>query len=486
MLISSRMEESGVAFGTSGARGLVSAMTDRLCFAYVTGYLQWMREVGAFLPGMEVALAGDLRPSAPRILRACMAAVRKSGGQVLFCGFVPTPCLSLTAFRKKIPSLMVTGSHIPADRNGIKFNRESQEFSKEDEAGMRRQHVTLPAELFNSSGDLITAPELPAPIDAVTPFLARYRDFFGENALQDMVIGVYQHSSVARDLMVDLINALGGRAVPFGRETTFHPIDTEALAPEDTALLQDWAARHNVMAIISSDGDADRPLLTDQHGNMIRGDIMGLVTARLLKAAFVATPVTSNTMLELSQAVPRIARTKIGSPYVLAAMPDHAQMPERAIIGYEANGGLILGQRLTSGQHVLEALPTRDFALPLLATLISARTYGNDLTRLVNALPKRVTASACLKNMPLDRGLALVAHVTACAGTEAYKATLGINGHLDHIDELDGTRMFFTSGVILHIRPSGNAPELRVYVEASTQAEADRLLEAAESYILTR
>ncbi|MEE8657998.1 Phosphomannomutase [Acetobacteraceae bacterium EV16G] len=485
MLISSWMEESGVAFGTSGARGLVTAMTDRLCFAYVTGYLQWMREVGAFSPGMEVALAGDLRPSSPRILRACLEAVRKAGGRPLFCGFVPTPCLSLAAFRKKIPSLMVTGSHIPADRNGIKFNRESQEFSKEDEAGMRRQHVTLPEGLFDHSGDLITAPELPAPIDVVTAFLARYRDFFGDNALKDMVVGVYQHSSVARDLMVDLINALGGRAVPFGRKATFHPIDTEALTREDTALLRDWAARHQVSAIISSDGDADRPLLTDHHGNMIRGDIMGLVTARLLKAAFVATPVTSNTGLELSQVVPRIARTKIGSPYVLAAMSDPAPVPEGAIIGYEANGGLILGRRLFNGHHILDALPTRDFALPLIATLISARDYGDDLNRLIEALPKRATASTCLKDTSRDQGLALVAHFSACAETDAFRAALGIPGHLDHIDETDGTRLFFTSGDILHIRPSGNAPELRLYVEANTQAGADRLLKAAEAYIRT-
>ena len=65
------MQESGVAFGTSGARGLVSAMTDRVSYGYTTGFLGYLAEIGEFAPGAEVALAGDLRPSTPRILRAC-------------------------------------------------------------------------------------------------------------------------------------------------------------------------------------------------------------------------------------------------------------------------------------------------------------------------------------------------------------------------------------------------------------------------------
>lgn len=486
MLISSWMEESGVAFGTSGVRGRVSAMTDRLCFAYVTAYLQWMREIGAFTPGMNVAFAGDLRPSSPRILQACMEAIRRAGGRPLFFGFVPTPCLSLAAFRQKIPSLMVTGSHIPADRNGIKFNREDREFSKLDEAGLCHQHIEIPEAIFDASGDLISRPDLPSDTDVITAYIARYRDFFGRSALQDAVIGVYQHSSVARDLMVELIAALGGRAVAFGRKSTFHPLDTEALDPEDMELLKDWASRHDVMAIISTDGDADRPLLTDRFGRLVRGDMMGLITALWLRAGHVATPVTSNTSLELSGFVPHITRTKIGSPYVLEALPKRHNALDRAVIGYEANGGLILGHRFSRGRNHLEALPTRDFALPLLATLISARNHGDDLSRLINSFPHRATASGRIKEVRKDKGEALLADWGASGVAPALGGVLGIHGHLDHIDDIDGMRMFFSHGDILHIRLSGNAPELRIYVESNAQDEADRLLNAAITHIRTK
>ena len=102
------MDQSGVAFGTSGARGLVTAMTDRVCHGYVQGFLRFLMEAGEFAPGGEVALAGDLRPSTPRIMAACAQAVRDMGGVPVNCGMVPTPALAWFAFGRGAPSLMVT------------------------------------------------------------------------------------------------------------------------------------------------------------------------------------------------------------------------------------------------------------------------------------------------------------------------------------------------------------------------------------------
>ena len=78
--ISDLMAQSGVAFGTSGARGPVVAMTDAVCFAYAAGFLQHMASLGEFSPGTQVALAGDLRPSTPRIQAACAPAIDAQGG----------------------------------------------------------------------------------------------------------------------------------------------------------------------------------------------------------------------------------------------------------------------------------------------------------------------------------------------------------------------------------------------------------------------
>jgi glutamate-1-semialdehyde aminotransferase len=50
MQIDRLMSESGVAFGTSGARGLVADMTDRVCYAYTAGFLQYLLGEGVLLP----------------------------------------------------------------------------------------------------------------------------------------------------------------------------------------------------------------------------------------------------------------------------------------------------------------------------------------------------------------------------------------------------------------------------------------------------
>ena len=71
MAIRDVMNDSGVRFGTSGARGLVEDMTGSGCFAYAAAFLQ---AIGA--TGGRVALAIDLRPSSPDIAAACAAAIR--------------------------------------------------------------------------------------------------------------------------------------------------------------------------------------------------------------------------------------------------------------------------------------------------------------------------------------------------------------------------------------------------------------------------
>jgi phosphomannomutase len=70
MRIDHLMTESGVKFGTSGARGLAADMTDRVCYAYTAAFLQYLVFQGAIASGADLAMAGDLRPSSPRILAA--------------------------------------------------------------------------------------------------------------------------------------------------------------------------------------------------------------------------------------------------------------------------------------------------------------------------------------------------------------------------------------------------------------------------------
>ena len=122
LLIADLMEASGVRFGTSGARGLAEDMTDRVCYAYTAGFLHYLREQGYIDPSCRVGIAGDLRPSSDRIANACAQAALDLGHRPVNLGKLPTPALTNYGIRQGVPTLMVTGSHIPDDRNGIKFN----------------------------------------------------------------------------------------------------------------------------------------------------------------------------------------------------------------------------------------------------------------------------------------------------------------------------------------------------------------------------
>lgn len=477
--IASVMQQSGVAFGTSGARGLVSAMTDEVCYAYTCGFLQHMASVGEFAPGMSVALAGDLRPSSPRILSACCAAVSAQGGVPVFCGFVPSPALALYAYGRGIPSLMVTGSHIPDDRNGIKFNRAAGEVLKADELGIKAQQVFVPASMFEASGALIAPPELPAVLDVTAAYVQRYLAFVGAGALQGLRVGVYQHSSVGRDVLVTLLQALGADVVVLGRSATFVPVDTEAVRPEDVLLARAWAAEHKLDAMVSTDGDADRPLIADERGEWLRGDVLGVLCARFLGAQCVATPVSSNTALEKSGWFTQTLRTRIGSPFVIEAMQQALQRGDAGVCGYEANGGFLLASAVQVDGRTLAPLPTRDAVLPMLAVLVASRTQGCAVSDLLSALPGRFTCSDRIQNFPTELSQARLAALQdgpMAQQLQAIEALLGyIAGEVKSLDATDGLRVTFANEEVIHLRPSGNAPELRCYTEAASHDRAAEL-----------
>jgi len=388
---------------------------------------------------------------------------------------VPSPAVAAYGFAYRIPSLMVTGSHIPDDRNGIKFNRTDGEVLKPDEMAIRAQSVAMP-DLFDADGMLKEVASIEPLVDAATPYIARYVDAFGAEALSGMTLGVYEHSAVGRDILVALITALGGLAVSLGRSDRFIPVDTEAVRLEDQALAQQWAAELNLDAILSTDGDSDRPLLADESGVWMRGDVLGILCARSLGIVAIATPISCNSAVELSGLFSTVNRTRIGSPFVIEAMNRLVSAGHESVCGYEANGGFLLATPVVLNGRRLGALPTRDAALPILSVLIDAKRRGVALSALQEQLPKRYTFSERLQAYPTMQSQALIAHLESGNETAILARLTTIFGDLagqaDKIDRTDGLRIHFAGGDIIHLRPSGNAPELRCYTESDSVARA--------------
>jgi phosphomannomutase len=211
-----------------------------------------------------------------------------------------------------------------------------------------------------------------------------------------------------------------------------------------------------------------------------------------------------------------LAKTKIGSPYVVSALDELRAGKHARIVGWEANGGFLTGSdiRLTAG--TLAALPTRDATLPILVNLFAAAEQRIGLAALWNRLPARFGRAGLIDNVPVEVSRTILVRLIptgevvevgfddsgrifdrsrpntaptplarpASADWQQSRATLArfltpALGFDDivRINVLDGVRIYFRNGDVAHIRPSGNAPQLRIYANSNSQARADQIVE---------
>jgi phosphomannomutase len=529
-----------LTFGTSGLRGLVKDLTDLEAYVNVKGALRYLLRAGDLRPGGGVVLAGDLRPSTDRIMRACARAIRDAGCQVESAGKVPTPALVARAISTGRAGVMVTGSHIPFDRNGIKLAKSAGEVLKSDEAGIIQEIARVRAEeygraaadpAFDAAGALRRREELPPPDGAAEAgYVRRYLDSFPAGGLAGLRVLFDQHSAVGRDLVPRILRELGAEVITAGRSETFVPVDTESITDEQILRLEGLALAAEadggpLHAVVSTDGDSDRPLVLAVRsaaeaagGRRVRflpGDLLGIVVAEYLRADAAAVPISANDAVERrmgERGVP-LQRCRIGSPYVIAAM-DELRGAHARVVGWEANGGFLTGSDIALAGGALGALPTRDALLPILANLYAAAEGRVGLGALWDRLPRRFGRAGLIDGVAVAAGQAILARLVPpgdtieaaldaaggaidCSGPGApaplagpaaaewherratlarfFTPALGFDD-ITRINVLDGVRVWFRGGDVAHVRPSGNAPQLRIYAVSDSQARADRIV----------
>lgn len=551
-------EPTPLRFGTSGRRGLVADLTQLEVYLNALAELEYLQSrptsEGGITERDEFYFACDLRPSStgvvgddpPRggLAQAILQAIRDSGMTPVYLGLIPTPALANFAFTRAKGSMMITGSHIPFDRNGYKTNTAVGELLKKDEAPIQKRVQQIRERLyeqpaaespFDANGMLKDQPVLPpARPDAATAFLDRYTRFFPENGLQGLRLLVYQHSAVGRDLLVDLLRRFGAEVIPAGRSETFVPIDTEAIGAEQLETIQSlaveaWKEHGPIDAVVSTDGDSDRPLILGVEPAAERssdppctvrffgGDLVGMVVAEYLKADAVVVPISCNDALDRGPLKDVVEpKTRIGSPYVIAGMQKAREAGRQVVCGWEANGGFLLGSTIERDGRQLRELPTRDAFLPILAVLLRAKSEGCKVSALFDRLPRRFSRAALLRNFPRPTSLKIVAMFSApeptltevqfdngsVTGRDASERDIPLSeddvtkmqairdelqshfteplgfGPLVKLNYTDGVRMYFANGDVAHVRPSGNADELRIYAVADSQERADAITQA--------
>lgn len=547
-------EPKELQFGTSGRRGEVAHLTQLEVFINAVAELEFLQSLaktdGGIVRGEEFYYARDLRPSSSsyvaeqqgrgELAQAIELAIRYAGMIPVNEGMIPTPALTHFALIQGKGSIMVTGSHIPFDRNGYKTNTSKGELLKQHEGPINDNVKEVRSRFYDQSFDdsffgadgLLKEGSKPLSKEhnaAATVYLERYTDFFGNNALSGLKLLAYQHSAVGRDMLVAILNALGAEVIAAGRSETFVPIDTENMDADQLAVIQalynEAASVHGRFdAIVSTDGDSDRPLIlgVDPKTSKVQffgGDLVGMLTAELLGADAVVVPISCNDSIDHGM-LKNITepKTRIGSPFVIAGMEKSLASGKQAVCGWEANGGFLTGSDINLNGQTLRALPTRDAILPILAILSIARRESLPLVDIFSRLPKRFSRAALIKQFPRASGLNIVkrfspadesvksvvfneksapafkdandqsipadaTQVDAMSSIKTqletvFSAAVGF-GRIKQMNFVDGVRLYFSNGDVAHLRPSGNADELRIYAVADTPARCDQITASA-------
>ncbi len=576
-------------FGTSGVRALVTDLTDLEVYSLTLGVIRYLKQNGKLYrvdtkpSETPIPIASDLRASSERIVCATARAIVDAGYRFENMGTIPTPALSYYALRRGVAAFMITGSHIPADRNGQKAMRCDGEVMKSDEAGIvaaveavRQRLYQMPVEqsLFDRHG-MLNSDQKPDCLSikptAEACYRERYQAVFSAQRLKGLRILFYQYCAVGRDLIPAILAECGAEVIRCGRSDQFEPIDTEAISERHLQILSKLVVEQRkqhgrIDLLISTDGDSDRPLVIGVEerfmnerwhhlssagklfaeslkGNWCHlngwqlawrrllfncspvsvrffpGDLLGIIVANYLKADAVATPISASPAVNdyfLGKNI-QLKKTRIGSPYVIEAVREALQDDCQRAVAWESNGGFLLGSAIELNGGQLEALPTRDAVLPILALLYSVVAQRKTVAELFDQLPKWSGAADLIDNFPQSASRAIIeffkplvdgvewvgfqqGNVLLCGGKRriisqwreneaeaqrfvrqkqvleaVFSSQMGFEP-LSYINLLDGVRCFFGDNEVVHIRPSGNAPQLRIYAYARDPSRAARIV----------
>jgi phosphomannomutase len=221
-----------------------------------------------------------------------------------------------------------------------------------------------------------------------------------------------------------------------------------------------------------------------------------------IKVDAVCVPVSANdSIIKVCQDKGiELTETKIGSPFVIAAMNDYIGRHggQCNVFSWESNGGFLTGTDLTIGDKTLKALPTRDAVLPLLSVIHLIVKSGKNVSQFLKTLPSRFTHADRKKEFPMGMGKAIISYLTPKDSNDAEESELikkrieevFLNddgfGKVKNLNYTDGIRIFFDNGEILHLRPSGNAPEFRNYAIADSQDRAREMVRIGIEKVIPR
>lgn len=346
-------------FGTDGIRGEANKeLTVELALklGYALGYT--LKKQYPDKKRIRVIMGSDTRRSGYMLRSALTAGLNSMGINIDFVGVIPTPGVAyLTEKSTAKAGIMISASHNPAKDNGIKIFWEDG-YKLPDE-------VELEIEELMDNVEEIT--KNPIAGDEVGRFTYAEDEYY---LYRDHVISTVNGDFSGMKIILDAANgsayrvakevflALGAEIVVINDAPNGKNINVKcgSTHPE---ILSKVVMGYEADLGLAFDGDADRLIAVDKHGDIVDGDkiiavlALGMKNKGKLKNNEVVTTVMSNMGFEsyLSDKGIKLIRANVGDRYVLEKMKELG-----VNIGGEQSGHIILSDFGTTGDGVLTSV----------------------------------------------------------------------------------------------------------------------------------
>jgi phosphomannomutase/phosphoglucomutase len=435
-------------FGTNGIRGVVNKeLTPEMTIKIGSA-------IGTFFKHAKLLVGYDARTSSPMLAKAVIAGLNATGCNVLFAGMAPTPTLQYAVKNHKLDgAVIVTASHNPPEYNGIKVVwNDGIELSREQE--IKIENIFFEEKMEYADWDKIgKTSELQGIIDDYIEAIKQHVDVAGITKKHFHVV-VDAANSVGNLTAPRLLRELGCKVTTInGNIDGTFPGRPPEPRPEN---LNDLALTVKAIGAnfgVAYDGDADRSIFVDEHGEIHWGDkTFALVEKHFLKenpGEKIITPISSSTLVkDIADAYDgKIVWTKVGSVTVSQTMK---KLNEQ--LGGEENGGIFYGPHQS----------VRDGAMATALILDIMAKTGEKLSKLLGELPKYFIEKGKVECPEEAKEKAL---------EKLVKQVRSLNKNT-----IDGVKIWFEDKRDILIRPSGTEPIYRLYAEAKTEEKAIQLV----------
>ena len=342
-------------FGTDGVRGEVGQFPITPDFMIKLGYAAGRVLVKHDTDAPTVLLGKDTRISGYMLEAALEAGFTAAGVHVMLTGPLPTPGVAyLTRAFRLSAGVMISASHNFYTDNGIKFFTEGGK--KLDDALELEIEAMLDEPLITKeSSSLGRARRIEGAVDRYIEFckssFPSNRDLRGLKIVVDCANGATYH------VAPKVFHELGAEVVTIGCEPNGFNINDKVGATY-TKTLQAAVLQNDADYGVALDGDGDRLMMVDKHGQVYDGDALLYVIAKARKMAgslnggIVGTLMTN---LGMEQALDKLnipfARANVGDRYVLEQLYAHGWE-----LGGEASGHILCLDKHNTGDGIISAL----------------------------------------------------------------------------------------------------------------------------------